>query len=284
MRNALLTLAGVTLVAVPLSAQTADGIVANYTKAIGGADAIQAVKTLRRTGKSIGSDGVQAVVVQENKRPTKVREEFSLQGMTGIDAYDGKAGWKIQPWQGKKDPEALSEEEMRVIVEDADFDDPLINYREKGNKVDLVGTDQIEGTPVYKLKVTLASADTRYYYIDTDSYVPIKIESKRTIRGADHESEASLGDYKKVNGWYLPHSIETNTKGSQDKQKVTYDRIEANVAIADQRFEKPVAHAGTQQQPAAPLDASNATSKKPEPPKPPAAPAAKPPLHGRAGR
>ena len=239
MRNTLLRLAGLTLFALPLSAQTADDIIAKYIKTVGGMDRIQAVTTLRRTGKFTGGGGFEAAVLQENKRPNKVREEFSLQGLTGVNAYDGHTGCKIEPWQGKKDAEALSEEEMREIVEDADFDEPLINYQQKGNKVELVGTEQVEGTDVFKLKVTLASGDVRYYYMDTDYYVPIKIEKKRMIRGAEQEFETSLGDYKEVAGWYLPYSIESGRKGSEDRQKITIEKIEANVPIDDRRFQKP---------------------------------------------
>ena len=201
---------------------------------------IQAVSTLRRSGKFTGGGGFEAVVLQENKRGTSVREEFSLQGMTGIDAYDGKTGWKIEPWNGKKDPESLGEEEMKSILEDSDFDGPLVNYKQKGNKVEFVGMDQFEGTDTFKLKVSIANGDVYIYYLDTDYYVPIKIDTKRVIRGAEREYETALGDYKEVAGWYLPHSIETNTKGSQDKSKVVYDKIEANVPIDDGRFRMPV--------------------------------------------
>lgn len=241
MTKTLLIAVGLALLAdpPPLPAQTADEIIAKYITTVGGMDKIQAVNTLRRTGKFVAGGGFEARVVQENKRPNKVREEFLFQGMVGVNAYDGKTGWKIEPWQGKKDPEALGEDEMKEIVEDADFDQPLVNYRQKGNKVEFLGTEQIEGTDVFKLKVTLASGDVRYYYIDTDYYVPIKIEMKRTIRGAEQEFETSLGDYKAVAGWYLPYSIETGRKGSEDKQKITMERIDANVPIDDGRFAKP---------------------------------------------
>ena len=238
MRNAFLGLAGLALAA-SLSAQTADDIIAKYLKTAGGMDKIQAVQTLRRAGTFNGGGGFEAAVLQENKRPNKVREEFSLQGMTGVNAYDGKTGWKIEPWQGKKDAEALSEDEMKQIVEDADFDEPLIHYQQKGNKVEFVGMEQVEGTDAYKLKVTLTSGDVRYYYMDTDYYVPIKIEMKRMIRGAEQEFETSLGDYKEVAGWYLPYSVETRRKGSEDVQKITFEKIEANVPIDDGRFAKP---------------------------------------------
>jgi len=126
------------------AAQTADDIVAHYVKAVGGMDKIQTVKSLRRSGKFIGGGGFEAVILQENKRDASVREEFSLQGMTAINAYDGKAGWKIEPWGGKKDPEALGEEEMKGIVEDADFDGPLVDYKRKGNKIEFLGMDKCE--------------------------------------------------------------------------------------------------------------------------------------------
>jgi outer membrane lipoprotein-sorting protein len=241
-------LAAVALFALPLSAQatqTADDIIAKYIKTIGGLERIQAVQTLRRTGRFTGGGGFEAVVVQESKRPNRIREEFSLQGMTAITAYDGQAGWKIEPWQGKKDPEALSEEELRDIVEESDFDGPLINYQQKGNRVEFVGMEQVEGTDAYKLKVTLANGDVRYYYMDTDYYVPIKIETKRMIRGAEQEFETSLGDYKAVNGWYLPYSYETGPRGSQDRSKITFQRVEANVSIDDGRFVRPAAGPAT---------------------------------------
>jgi hypothetical protein len=241
MRVIVFALAGAVLSA-PLAAQTkptADDIIARYVKTVGGADKIQAVNTMRRVGRFTGDDGFQAIVIEESTRPNKVREEFSVQGMTAINAYDGANGWKIDPFGGKKDAEALSEAELRSIVEDADFDEPLINYKAKGNKVEFVGMDQVEGTDVYKLKVTLKSGDTRYYYMDTDSYVPIKFDTRRIIRGTPQESETILGDYKQVGGWFLPFSMETRQKGSSGSQKITIDKIEINVPIDETRYTRP---------------------------------------------
>jgi hypothetical protein len=227
------------LLAVPLNAQTADEIISKYIKTVGGMDNIQAVKTIRRTGKFIGGGGFEAKTVDENSRPNMVRQEFAFQGLTGITAYDGKTGWKIQPWGGKKDPEPLTEDEMKGILDDADFDGPLVNYQQKGNKVEYVGMDQAEGTDTYKLKVTLANGDTRYYYMDTDYYVPIKIEIKRMVRGTEQEFESYPGDYKEVNGWYMPFSYESGVKGNPDRGKVNYEKIEANVSIADSLYQMP---------------------------------------------
>ncbi len=241
MRRVLMILAAAALTT-PLAAQSVDSLIAKYLQSTGGLARMAAVTTLRRTGKFTGGGGFEARVVQENKRPNAVREEFALQGMTGINAYNGTSGWKIQPWSGKKDAEAMGEEELHSILEDADFDGPLVNYRQKGNKVELVGMDQVDGTDVYKLKITLANGDTHIYYLDTDTCVPIQVDITRMIRGAEVNYTVILGDYKQVNGWYLPFSIETRAQGSPEGGKITYDRIEANVTIDDARFARPVSH------------------------------------------
>jgi hypothetical protein len=101
--------------------------------------------------------------------------------------------------------------------------------------------DKFEGTDTYKLKITKPNGDVFTYYLDTDYYMPIKIDLKRTVRGEEREYENALGDYKLVNGWYLPFAIETNRKGHpQDKSKYVYEKIEANVTIDDSRFVMPV--------------------------------------------
>ncbi len=241
LRSTLLKITALALCATPLSAQSADSLIAKYIQASGGMGRIQALQSLRRSGKFTGGGGFVAVVVQENKRPNSVREEFSIQGMTGINAYDGKSGWKIEPWQGKRDPEALGEEEMHGILDDADFDGPLVNYQAKGNRVEYHGIEQVEGSDAYKLKVTRPNGDISFYYLDTEYYVPIRIDTQRMIRGAPQEFETSLGDYKQVNGVYLPFSSESGPKGSSsaDRGKITYDKIEANVPLDDQRFVRP---------------------------------------------
>ncbi|HEU4389427.1 MAG TPA: hypothetical protein VFV34_16605 [Blastocatellia bacterium] len=240
MRLLLALVAALFFSAIPASGQTAEEIVSKYVKTIGGIEKIHAIKTLRQTGKFTAGGGFQAIVVQENKRPQMARNEITIQGMTGVTAYDGKTGWKIEPWGGKKDPEPLSEEEMKQIVVSSDFDGPLIDYQKKGHKIEFIGMDPVEGTDAFKLKLTLANGEIRYYYMDTDYYVPIKIETKRMIRGAEQEFESVLGDYKEVAGVYLPHSFESGVKGSPNKTKIDFEKIEANVDIDDSRFRAPV--------------------------------------------
>ena len=222
----------------------ADAIIARYAARIGGADRIRAIQSVRRSGKFYGGGGFEAEVTYENKRPNKVREELTFGGMTGATSFDGKNGWKVEPWAGKKDAETLGEDELKGIIEDAEFDDPLFDYRQRGNTVELIGTDQIEGTDVYKLKLTLASnGDVRTYYLDEESCVPIKYEVRRTVRGAVHTFEVELGDYKPVQGVLFPFSFAIGDVGSSsaNKQQYSWDRITLNANMNDGRFTRPAA-------------------------------------------
>ena len=239
MRRLLVLLAIFPLFAAPATAQTLDEIIARYLKTVGGLEKIQSVQTLRRTGKFVGGGGFEADLVQENKRGNSVREEFSLQGMTAINAYDGKNGWKINPFSGKKDAETLGEEELKQIIEDSDFDGPLVNYKAKGNKVEFEGKEEYEGSDVFKLKVTLANGTVKHYFLDTDYYVPIKVETKQINRGTEFETETVLGDYKEVGGIYFPFSVESGLKGSSNRSTVTYEKIVINEALDDGRFAMP---------------------------------------------
>ena len=92
MRSIAPILAVLLLRATPLVAQTADDIISKYIARVGGIEKIQAARSVRRSGTFIGGGGFEAHVVQENRRPNLVREEFSLQGMTAINAYDGTTG------------------------------------------------------------------------------------------------------------------------------------------------------------------------------------------------
>jgi outer membrane lipoprotein-sorting protein len=227
------------LLATPAVAQTVDELVAKNLQARGGADKIKAVKSTRTTGKMVMGQGMEAPFVISEKRPNQTRMEFTFQGMTGVQAYDGKNGWTLMPFMGKKEPEAVPEEENKLMEEQADMDGPLVDYKAKGHKVELVGKEQVEGADAYKLKLTMKNGKTRTIYLDADSYLEIKMEAKRTVRGAEVDGETTYGDYKEESGLMVPHTIETGVKGAPQKQKLILEKFEMNMALDDSLFAMP---------------------------------------------
>lgn len=223
--------------------QTAEELVAKNLQAKGGLDKIKAIKSVRMAGR-VEIGGFKAAVGQESKRPDMLRETFTVQGMTQIQAYDGSTGWQISPFEGRKDPQLLGEEELRGMVEDADFDGPLVDAQAKGNKIEYLGHDQVDGDDAYKLKVTLKNGDIYYYYLDPDTYIEIQVERLTFIRGSVRESVTLLGSYKPVNGVMYPFSVESGPKNNPDgRAKISFTTIEANVPVEDHDFKMPAAPA-----------------------------------------
>jgi hypothetical protein len=233
------TLLSVALIApIVTAAQTIDEIIARNLQARGGLEKIRSVKTIRTSG-ALSQGGFRAAFVQENQRPNKVREETIIQGMAEIEAFDGKTGWRVSPFGGRKDPDLLSADDMKSLVEDADLDGQLVDYRNKDHRAELIGHDSVEGTDCYKIKLTLNSSDVRYYYIDTDSFLELKVETERRIRGTVQYNETLYGDYEQVNGIYFPFAFESGQKGSPYRIKFTVDKVELNVPLGDSRFSIP---------------------------------------------
>lgn len=221
------------------SAQTAEELVARNIQARGGMEKIKAVNTIRMTGK-IYVSGFYAVVGVEKKRDHLLRQTFTVQGMTQVQAYDGSTGWQISPFGGRKDPELMGEDDTRGLMEESDIDGPLVDYQAKGNKIEYLGHDTVDGDDVYQLKVTLKNGDVIYYYLDPDTYLEIKREKQQFIRGSVRESEQALGSYKQVAGVYYPYSIEAGVKNDPSQHVViTVEKIEVNVPIDDSQFKMP---------------------------------------------
>jgi hypothetical protein len=220
--------------------QTADELVRKNIEAKGGLEKINAIKTIRSMGKLTAGGGFTGKAGQENMRPNLVRETFTLQGMTAVQAYDGTTGWQIQPFGGRKDPELMGEDDMRDLLIDSYFDGPLVDYQTKGNAVEYLGHDIVDGDDALRLKVTLKDGDIIYYYLDPDTYLEIRKETQEFIRGSVHENTTDLGSYKAVAGVMFPFSIATGPKNDPSAwQTVTIEKIEANVPLDAADFAVP---------------------------------------------
>jgi len=238
-RKLALAAAALALIAPLASAQTLDEVLAKHYEAMGGYEKLKAVQSVRMTGKMIMGQGMEAPFTIEKSRPNKFRMEFTFQGMTGTQAFDGKGGWMIMPFSGKKDPEAMPADAVKEMEEQADFDGPLVDWKAKGHTVELLGKEDVEGTSAHKLKATLKNGNVITYYIDAETFLVLKEESKRTIKGTEVEGESSVGDYKQVEGLTMPFAIEMGAKGSPQKQKLVTEKVEINPKVEDARFVMP---------------------------------------------
>lgn len=222
-------------------ALTADQLIAKHLEAEGGAAKLKAVKARRMTGHLVGTP-MEITLVAENKRPASFRVDVSVQGQTQSTGFDGKAGWRVNPFAGyggSKAAEPMTADEVKDAEVQADMDGPLVDYATKGHKVEYLGTESVEGAPAHKLRVTLRNGNASTMYFDADSFLKVKETSKRKVRGQEVEVESVFGDYKDVGGLLFPHSVEQGAAGMPQRQKIQMDKVELDVAISDERFKTP---------------------------------------------
>jgi outer membrane lipoprotein-sorting protein len=239
----------VMLLAAPIAVgYTAGELVEKNIQAKGGIEKLRAIQTLRLSGKIVVNGGLlQLDYVTLIKRPQLVRYEAKLQGLTQVQAYDGLQAWQINPFQGRKDPEKLSADDAKGMSEDAaDVVGALVDYQQKNYRLESLGTEDVDGTDAYKLRVTRPNGDLIYVYLDPDYFLEIRTLSRRIEHGVANETITDYGDYEEVNGVFLALAQESGQKGSSERQKVQFETAEVNVAVDDAPFHFPAigGHAG----------------------------------------
>ena len=229
-------------VALPATAEaTLEEILATNIESKGGMEAMKNIQSIRIEGHIAMGAGMEGPIKMEIKRPNSMRMEFVFQGMTGIQAYDGETGWQIMPFAGSSEPEKVSGDELEQFMDQADIDGPLVDYKEKGHTVELLGIEDLDGTEAYKVKLTKKNGNETIFFLDTEYCLEIKSQSTADRHGMEIEVESSYGDYKEVAGVMMAHSMTQTVAGPGGSQVVsfTFDNVEPNIDLPADKFTMP---------------------------------------------
>jgi outer membrane lipoprotein-sorting protein len=218
---------------------TLEQVIAKNLEAKGGEDKIRAIKTVSIEGNMMMGPGMEAPLTWIWMHPNKMRMAFQVQGMEGIQAFDGETAWMVMPFMGKTEPEEMTAEQTQSLQEEADFQGPLMDYEKKGYQVELLGKEDVEGTEAYKIKVTYGSGSIAYIYLDAEYFLEIKQESKRKVQGQEIEGVMSVGGYKDVDGIMVAHSRTIQPKGAPAGQTITFNTIQFNTDVDESLFSMP---------------------------------------------
>lgn len=200
-----------------------------------GQEKLAEVKTIIVYGK-IMQMGTEFPFVQKMKSPNKFRIEATIQGQMMIQAFDGENGWFIAPWIGP-DPQDLTGVQLKQAKEQANIEGDLYHWEEKGHQAEYIGTEDMEGTEVFNIKLTKKEGDEIFYFIDSESYVILKETRKMTMQGTEMEIESFPGNYEMINGIAFPMSIKTNTMGQSTE--IVFDSVKIDLELDDSIFVRP---------------------------------------------
>ena len=217
-----------------------DEIVASHLAARGGKERLKALHSIRESGTATAKGGRVARVVREIKRPGMFRLEFSHQGTKSVFAHDGSTGWQVAPLQGQHEPQAMAAEvDAAGGVDQRDIEGPLVDWREKGHLVELVGREQLPGGEAFKLKVTLKGGTVRYDYVDVATRQVVRADVPRILKGRPVVLETTFSDFRDEGGLVFPHVLETHVKDRPQAVRIVVKKVEINPDLDDARFQLP---------------------------------------------
>jgi len=219
---------------------TLDQIIQKHVDALGGMDKLKAITTFSATGKATMNGGqMVAALVMQMKRPSSMRVEMTIQGKKIVQGFDGATAWMLNPLTGLDTPQKANAEDTQEMKNSADIDfSSLVDYKAKGNAVELVGMEDVDGSPAYRLKVTRKSGKVEYDYLDSKTFLSIKSVTKRKLMGTDTEIDAYPTNFKAVNGVLFPFTVDQRP-GGESVLQLTIEKAEANVPIDEALFHMP---------------------------------------------
>jgi len=229
-----------------VNAQTADEIITAYFENTGGIDNWRALEGMEIDGK-MKMQGMEIGLKVVSLKDTRQYTEIDFQGQQmkqGV--YDGKEMWGVNFMTGQ--PEKMETEMVENFKknEARDFPDPLLDYKEKGYTVELLGQETMEGTECHKIKLTKnpimkdgkEEEVVTIYYFDTENMVPIAEEVTGGSMGGPPGQEgqkmiSTFSDYQEVDGLYIPFTR------SMAQGEMVIEKIVFNPEVEDDVFAMP---------------------------------------------
>ncbi|MBI5282160.1 MAG: hypothetical protein HY858_10795 [Candidatus Solibacter usitatus] len=219
---------------------TVEQVLQKNLEAVGGKEAIQAINTLAIDSRMSFQAGEAPMKIRA-KRPAMVRSEITVQGRDIVSAWDGATAWMINPMMGSGEPQKMDAEMTKSISENADMDaslGALAMLKKEGDKFELLGKQDVAGSPAYKVKFTRKGGEVRTYYLDAKSWLPVKVEMKVRQMGQELDIESLPGDYRKVAGITMPFQTDQRM-GGNSMMLMKVEKVEVNQPLDDALFRMP---------------------------------------------
>ncbi len=184
---------------------------------------------------------VQLPFRMELARTRRARVEIEFHGDTAVQVFDGKNGWKLRPFLGRKEWEPFTAEEAKRSADQQDIDGLLIDAAAKGNKVSLEGMEPIAGRDAYRLAVKLPNGDLRHVWVDAASFLDVQFDGPaRRMDGKERAVTTVASDFRRVGGVKIPFALETRVDTVADTERIVVEKAQINPTIDASRFAAPV--------------------------------------------
>ena len=224
--------------AMNLQAQTVDEIINKHIDAIGGKDIINAVKSLyiESTMEVMGNEAPTVTTIVNGKG---YKSETDFGGQKIINVVTDKGGWMLNPMMGQTSPEALPADQAKAAQGQLQIGGPLFDYAAKGNKVELLGKEDVNGVSAHKIKVTTKDSTESTLFVDPNTYYILKAVNKLNAGGQEGETTVTFSNYQKTSTGYVFPMAQQITLPQGITLSLTHKKVEVNKDIDPKVFDMP---------------------------------------------
>ncbi len=208
---------------------SAEQIIANYVKALGGADAINAVNDYTITG-SINAMGQVLSVTQQFKQPNLTSMSMGMQGMIVQKIVFTGNSLKISGMGGNQ--EFTEGKEFEAAKTEAG-PCPEMNLIQNGYKLTVKGIEKVGNTDAYVMDAEKSSVKT--YWFDTTTGLLLKTSATDNTPQGPVQQVVEYSDYRAVNGVLFPFS--NKQKIAAMEMNITVESVKVNTGLDDALFQ-----------------------------------------------
>ncbi|GAA4799519.1 hypothetical protein GCM10023231_30380 [Olivibacter ginsenosidimutans] len=205
---------------------TAEGVINNYLKALGGREKLQSVKSLKSVQEAeVQGMKITAALLVDQTKPVAVQTmKMGDQVLSKIIIHKDKATMEMKGQQKEAPAEMFQALKQTLTI----F--PELYYAANGAKVALDGIGKVNEEDAYKIIVTQPDGTKVVNYYSVSS--GLKLKSTSTSIG-----EVEFGAYKDYNGVKLPIGSTINSPNMPVPLKMTVVEQEINPTLSVSDFE-----------------------------------------------
>lgn len=213
---------------------TPQQILAKYTEAIGGKDAVEKIRTRAIKGVSVAANGRSFPLEILFAAPDKYSLSVSLPQGATTQKLNGTAGWikNAREDRAMDDVDLLRAKSLAWSLE-------LLQIKEPYPQMGFGGTEKINGRDAQIVRMALPNKRRANFYFDKETGLLVRrLVMTETPIGIDPE-QTDYEDYREVDGVKVPHTIRTSYLDNVYSSTRKFTEIKHNAQVDEAQFKLP---------------------------------------------
>lgn len=222
-----------------LAQETLYSLLEKNLQARGGYPAWKALDSLRLLGEMTIDETQTVAVVMEIRRPNLLRFEFALDGQQIVQGFDGENGWLLVSDGISRTLQDMEPEQAREFARTADFEGPLIDWRDKAYSLRYLGLGSESEGGGHVIEVSRPNGERLNLVLGQGDFLTRREDVFAIDQAQIPRVSTQLNDYREVAGIALPFRYQISFPATGSRQQLVLDSIELNVPLSPSRFAKP---------------------------------------------